>query len=135
MFIDNMPAKESSFDVLANEMVRRLNEYSNRMKNVELRLERLEGRVTSIEETVLGQLNNLKVGLERLGQKISLVSERLESMENEILRINKELGKTALKSDIKKIETFIDIVNPVTSKFVTKEELERILEEREKASS
>jgi chromosome segregation ATPase len=130
MFIDSMPAKEADFEVLGSEMVRRLNEYSTRIKNVELRLERLEDRMTSIEETVLGQLNNLKIGLEKFGQKISSVSDRLANIENEILRINKELGKAALKSDIKKIETFIDVVNPVTSKFITRDELERILEEK-----
>jgi chromosome segregation ATPase len=117
---------------LSGEMVRRLNEYSSRIKNVEMRLERLENRVTSIEETVLNQLNNLKIGIERLSQKISSVSDRLTNMENEIVRINKELGKTALKSDIKKIESFIDVVNPITSKFVTRDELERLLEEKSK---
>ena len=128
-----MPAKEA-FDItaLSGEMVRRLNEYSTRIKNVELRLERLENRVTGIEETVLSQLNNLQLGIERLSQKISSVSERLETIESEILRINKELGKTALKSDIKKIESFIDAVNPITSKFITRDEVLRLLEEKSK---
>ena len=134
MFIDSMPAKEAlDIAALSGEMVRRLNEYSSRIKNVELRLERLENRVSGIEETVLNQLNSLKIGLDRLSQKLSSVSDRLTSIENEILRINKELGKTALKSDIKKIEAFIDVVNPITSKFVTKDELERLLEEKSKS--
>jgi hypothetical protein len=46
--------------------------------------------------------------------------------------VNKELSKTALKSDVKKIETFIDVVNPITAKFVTRDELDRLLEERMK---
>ncbi|MEM5853166.1 MAG: hypothetical protein QXG39_00960 [Candidatus Aenigmatarchaeota archaeon] len=124
-----MPAKEHE-PILTTEVIRRMNEYSGRLKNVEMRLDRLESRITSIEETVLVQLNNLKIGLEKLTQRLSSFSEKLASIENEIVRINKELGKTALKSDIKKIETFIDLVNPVTSKFVTREELERVLEER-----
>jgi predicted metal-binding transcription factor (methanogenesis marker protein 9) len=78
----------------------------------------------------LNQINDLKINLDKIGQKIMGVSDRLNVMENEILRINKDLSKTALKSDIKKLETFIDIVNPITAKFVTKDELERALEER-----
>lgn len=131
-----MPEKKGlETDVLSGEMIRRLNEYSSRIKNIELRVERLDNRIDGIEETALNQLNNIKISLERLSQKISSVSDKIANIENEILRINKELGKTALKSDIKKIEAFIEVVNPITSKFVTREELERILEEKEKIES
>jgi len=113
-----------------SEMIRRMNEYSKRIKNIEQRIDRLENRIGSIEETALSQMGDLKVGMERISQKISSLSDRLTAIENEILRINKELGKTALKSDVKKIETFIDIVNPITSKFVTRDELDRLMEEK-----
>jgi len=124
--------KQPAVDIstMTNEMVRRLNEYSRRIKNIEQRLERMESRIDMIEETILNQINDLKINLDKIGQKIMGVSDRLNVMENEILRINKDLSKTALKSDIKKLETFIDIVNPITAKFVTKDELERALEER-----
>jgi chromosome segregation ATPase len=115
---------------MTNEMVRRLNEYSRRIKNIEQRLERMEGRIGTVEETVLNQMNDLKISLDKISSKISGVSERLDTMENEILRINKDLGKAALKADVKKLETFIDIVNPITAKFVTKDELDRAFDER-----
>jgi chromosome segregation ATPase len=131
-----MPEKEASgAAAISGEIVRRLNEYNNRIRGLELKFERLENRVGEIEETVLNQLGSLKIGIERLSQKISSVSDRLANIENEILRINKELGKTALKSDVKKIESFIDVVNPITSKFVTRDEVERMLEEKFKAKS
>jgi len=136
LFIDRVvfDDKTAMADVasITNEMVRRLNEYSNRIKNIEQRLERVENRVSGIEETVLSQMGNLNVGLERMSQKISSLSDKLTTIENEMMRINKDLSKAALKSDIKKIETFIDIVNPVTAKFVTRDELDRTLEERMK---
>lgn len=119
-------------EILTSETIRRLNEYSNRIKNLEQRIERIENRMNSLEETALIRLGELKVSFERVSQKLTSFSERLSTLENEVLKIEKELGKMALKSDLKKIETFIDVVNPVTSKFVTREELERILEDREK---
>jgi len=118
------------FPAMTNEMVRRMNEYSRRIKNLEQSLDRIETRVENMEQTVLTQMNDLKISLERIGQKISGVSDRLNTIETEILRINKDLGKSALKSDVKKLETFIDLVNPITARFVTKDELERALEER-----
>jgi len=136
LFIDRVAFDEKAATVdiasITNEMVRRLNEYSNRIKNIEQRLDRVENRVSGIEETVLNQMGDLKVGLERMSQKISLISDKLTTIENEMMRINKDLSKAALKSDIKTIETFIDIVNPVTAKFVTRDELDRALEERMK---
>jgi len=58
------------------------------------------------------------------------LSERLSGIESEIDKVNKGLNKAATKAEVKQIETFMNIVNPITSKFITKEELERMLEER-----
>jgi predicted nucleic acid-binding Zn-ribbon protein len=115
---------------MTNEMVRRLNEYSRRIKNIEQRLERMEGRIGMMEQTVMNQMSDLKISLDKISQKILGVSERLNSIDSELVRLNKDFGKMALKSDVKKLETFIDIVNPITSKFVTKGELERAMEDR-----
>jgi hypothetical protein len=57
------------------------------------------------------------------------LAEKLNALENEIQRIDKELMKTAKKSDIKQIEGFIDLINPITSSFVTKQELESYVKE------
>jgi hypothetical protein len=62
--------------------------------------------------------------------KISTIADRLTGMENELLRINKELSKTASKSEVKQLEMYIDVMNPIKSKFVTKDELERTLDDR-----
>jgi len=130
------PFEEAKTEVdiaaVTNEIVKRLNEHSRRIKLMEQEIERIENKVGGIDEVVLAKLSDIKVGLEKMSQEISSTSERLNVIESEILRVNKGLEKAALKSDVKKIETFIDIVNPVTAKFVTKDELERALEERVK---
>lgn len=123
------PTSEAS---ISSEIVRRLNEYSRRIRDLEQRLDEIKNRSDTIEETILNQLGDLKLSLERVSQKIPSISDRLVTIENEVLRLNKDLDRTALKSDVKRIETFIDVVNPVTAKFVTRDELERALEERVK---
>lgn len=122
--------QQKDVELFANEMVRRINEDSRRIKNVEQRLDRIDSTINTLQETVLNQMSDLKINLERIGNKITVLAERLDGIENEILRINKDLGKTATKADVKKLETFIDLVNPITAKFITKDELERELEER-----
>jgi len=130
-----MPAFEetvgSTSEVL-NELVKRLNEYGRRISGLEQVVERIESRIGNVEQVAITQLNNLEIDLEKISQSIDGLAERLTKIENEILRLNKDLGKAALKSDLKKVETFIDVVNPVTSKFVTREEVERLLAEKTK---
>ena len=116
--------------IATSEMVRRLNEASRRVKAVEQRMDKIESDLETLEDTALGQMNDIKVNLERILTKIGDVSNRLNVLESDIVRINKDLGKAATKAEIKQIETFIDIVNPITSKFVTRDELERVFEEK-----
>lgn len=116
--------------IATSEMVRRLNEASRRVKAVEQRMDKIESDLETLEDTALGQMNDIKVNLERILTKIGDVSNRLNVLESDIIRLNKDLGKAATKAEIKQIETFIDIVNPITSKFVTRDELERVFEEK-----
>ena len=121
-------AEKADVKSVVSELVRRINEDSRRIRASEQRIERMETSFSTLEERLLTQLGDLKISLERIGSKISDVSDKIIGMETDISRINKELGKTASKSELKQIETYLEIINPITSKFVTKDELERMLE-------
>jgi len=114
---------------MINELVMRLNENSRRIKYVEQKVEKVESTTSTLEETALMQMNDLKINLERIGQKMTALAERLNMIESEMARLGKEVGRAATKSEVKQLEAFIDIVNPITSKFVTRDELDRALEE------
>lgn len=117
---------------LLSELVKRINEDARRIRAIERRMDRLEGGLGSVESNVLEHLNDLKMELERIGNKISTASERMNSLESEVLKLSKDIEKAASKRQVKELESFIDLVNPVTSKFVTRDEIERILDERMK---
>lgn len=124
------PAEDAK--AFANEVIRRVNEDARRIRNMEQRIDKLEDSLSTLEENVLTQTGDLKISLERISQKIGTISEKLSAMESEIMKVNKGLTKAATKSEVKQLETFIDIVNPITSKFVTKDELGRALKESSK---
>jgi len=113
---------------VTSELVKRINEDTRRIRTLEQRMDRIENSMSTLEETLLAQMGELTISLERISKRIADVAEKITTMENEILRINKELGKTATKTEVKQLETFIDLVNPITAKFVTKDELDRRLE-------
>jgi len=124
--------KTGDIKVVATELVKRMNEDIRRIRLLEDRIERMENRVERVENTALNQLENLRIKLENIVGRIGKVSERLTAIDNEIVGINKRLGKAASKSEIKSLETFIDVLNPITSRFVTKDELERAVERTKK---
>ncbi|MEK6909553.1 MAG: hypothetical protein AABW61_00575 [Candidatus Aenigmatarchaeota archaeon] len=113
---------------LTAELVKRLNEDTRRIRIVEQRIDRLENSIDTLQENALTQLNDLKLALEKINNKIVSVSEKLVSIEGEILRLGKEISKTATKRELKQMETFIDLINPITAKFVTKDEVERMID-------
>jgi len=116
--------------LMTNEMVRRLNENSRRMKTVEQRLDRLEQQIETLEQSALNQMEDIKIGLEKMAAKLTVIADKMNGIESDIARMNKEMSKTASKAELKEIETFIDLVNPITAKFVTKDEMQRELDER-----
>ena len=121
---------QEDFAGITSETIHRLNESSRRMKMIEQRIDRIDQQLQSLENTAISQMDSIRVNLERMIAKITGIAERLTSIENELLRINKDLGKTAGKAEVKQLETYIDIMNPIKSKFITKDELDRILDEK-----
>ena len=122
--------KTADIKVVATELVKRMNEDIRRIRLLEDRVENIENRIERVENTALNRLEDVRIKLENIVGKISKVAERLTAIDNEIVSLNKVLGKTASKAEIKSLETFIDVLNPITSRFVTKDELERALERK-----
>jgi uncharacterized protein (DUF342 family) len=121
---------ENEIGAINSELVRRLNENSRRLRIMEQKLDKLESSMDLLEDNTLNQMNDMKIGLERISAKITTVGDKLLSIETDMERINKSLEKTASKAELKQLETFIDLVNPITAKFVTKGELERAFEDK-----
>lgn len=126
------PEKPKELKDVLNELVRRINEDRRRIRLIEQNINRIENGLSSLEASALVQLGDLKIGLDRINNKLSSTADRLSIMENDITKLKKQASRGATKLELKQIESFIDLVNPVTSKFVTKDELERALEERVK---
>ncbi len=122
-------AEKLTESAVLRELIIRANEDTRRIRLLEQRMERLETSFDKVEENVLVQMKNLEVTLERFSNKLSVLTEKLNALESEIQRIDKELAKTAKKADLKQIEGFIDLINPITSSFVTKQELESYVKE------
>ena len=125
-----MAEKSGDIRVLTTELVKRMNEDLRRIRILEQRVDKIENNFNDIQGSLMAQAEDLKIGLSRIGDKVITFSDRITQIETDLARLNKELQKTASRTELKQVESFIDLLNPITSKFVTKGEMERALEDR-----
>ena len=116
--------------VLTSELVKRMNEDTRRIRIMEQRADRIELSLSSVEQKIDSQMIELRSHVEKMSEQLKTISDKLIIFESEISKIVKDLGKKATKSDLKELESYISLMSPITSQFVTKEELERTLEEK-----
>ena len=127
MFEKEQPQDIASF---TTEIVKMVNTNTRRIRSIERRLSGSERRIRGMEEKIIDEIDDLRRGFEQIILDIKEVSKNLSEMRSEMLKINKNLDKSAKKSEVKELENLLDIYNPIKSKFVTREEVERLLEER-----
>ncbi len=124
--------KEAPPDVsaLSSEIVKMVNTNTRRIRTIEQRLSGTERRISSLEEKIIDEIDNLRRGFEQISMDIKALSGNLSQIRAEILKINKNLDKTAKKAEVKELESLLDLYSPIKSKFVTREEVERLIEEK-----
>ncbi|TAL48213.1 hypothetical protein EPN87_01065 [archaeon] len=123
-------AEATDIRVLASELVKRMNEDGRRLRMLEQRVDKIENNINGVQNSVMLQAEDLKIGLNKIADKLTAISDRMTQMEASIARMDKELHKSATKAELKQVESFIDLVNPITAKFVTREEMDRALSDK-----
>jgi len=126
--------EKEAFDIrtFTTEILNRVDSNTRRIRSIEQRLNLLESRISSLEEKLIDEIDKLGRGFEQLQLDVKAVSESLKLLRAEMLKLNKNMEKAALKAEVKELATLLDLYNPIKSSFVTKEEVRRMLEELEK---
>lgn len=117
--------------VFSSEIVKMVNTNTRRIRAIEQRLTGSERRIGSMEEKVIDEMDDLRRGFEQISLDIKALSENLSQIRSEMLKINKNLDRAAKKSEVKELESLLDLYNPIKSKFVTRDEVKRIIEENQ----
>jgi chromosome segregation ATPase len=127
-----MPASEKKRTVqsVINELVERTNSTTQRLRVLEQRTESTDSRMTSMEKDVLENKSELKKVISGLEKKLSLADERNSTMENTLKEMVTQMKRLATNADVRGLQELIDIYNPLKSNFLTREEAERMIEEK-----
>jgi chromosome segregation ATPase len=119
-----MPEKVETFD-----FSRELNELNRRVRMVEIKNEKLEERILTLEKKITEIENDLRIYKDLNLKKFEEIKQQILQIKEEIDALKKNMDQLASKTELQKIKFFLDIFNPLTSNFVTKEEMERKIEE------
>ena len=117
--------------IFSSEIVKMVNTNTRRIRAIEQRLSGSERRIGSMEEKIIDEMDDLRRGFEQISLDIKALSENLSQIRSEMLKINKNLDRAAKKSEVKELESLLDLYNPIKSKFVTRDEVKRIIEENQ----
>jgi hypothetical protein len=113
-----------------NELVERTNSSTQRLRVLEQRTESIDAKINSLEKDLLDYFRDLKKMVGDNDKGLVSGDERMLRMEGTIKEIVGQLRKLATSADIRGLQELIDIYNPVKSNFITREEAERIIEEK-----
>ena len=113
-----------------NEVVKIINTNTRRIRSLEQRLDGLEMRIGAIEEKIINEMNALRKEFDEINMYIKDLVKNLNEIRNEVLKINKAIDKTAKKAEVKELESLLDLYNPIRSRFTTREEVERLVDEK-----
>ena len=123
-------ATERRSKLLMNRIVDRINTHTKRLRMLEQSTKVLSSRVNNIEQIINKQHRETRVALSKIDNNLKKQIERINMFENTLKEIKIQMKRFATKIDVKSLERLIDMYSPLESKFVTKEEVERIIEER-----
>ncbi|MCX6818704.1 MAG: hypothetical protein NT129_01755 [Candidatus Aenigmarchaeota archaeon] len=122
-----MPREEDRSTIILQELVRRSNDESRRLRELEQRVQAIEERTASLEETNLDRIKKINSKLFDVDKSIRDMGIDITNLINNIEKINKQISTFARRRDIKEVEKMFELLSPIRQEFVTKEELEKEL--------
>lgn len=127
-----MPAvgERRTIGSVLNKLIERVNSDIRRLRILEQESSVYKTRLTAAEEELLAQRNQLAKSVNDVSEKITQLDERLSGMENTIKEIISQLKKATTTTKIKELEQLIEIYSPLKSQFLTRDEVERIIDDR-----
>jgi flagellar motility protein MotE (MotC chaperone) len=126
-----MPEKQPrTARTIINELIERVNGDTQRLRIIEQSSESLTSRMDTLEQAMLQQRRDSQKSLAELETRIAALESGAAKSDSTLKEIVNHMKKLVTESQLKELETLIDIYNPVKSSFVTREELEKALKKR-----
>lgn len=126
--------KPANVQAVVAELIRRLNDNSKRLRLVEQKITSLESTLSNIDQTAVEQFKQAKLSSDKLNAKIDEISNRIAKVEDDTRKLAKQMERAATRTELREIQGFIDLINPMKSQFVTISEVRKMIEDLKKSA-
>ncbi len=124
--------KPANVQVVVGELVRRFNDNSKRLRLVEQKISGLESTLSGIDQTAVEQFKQAKINSDKLNAKMDELGNRIAKIEDDTRKLTKQAERAATKTELREIQGFIDLINPIKSEFITISEVRKMIEDLKK---
>ena len=80
-----------------------------------------------IDQNFLNEIKRINKSLADAAESIKMIQDRLVNMEVDVSAIKRDVKGRVTRGEVKEIESYIELIKPVTTKFVTRKEVEEII--------
>ena len=120
---------EDKFQKVAVELIKNVNDSVKRLRILEQSITTLEMRANSLEINNANNYKALQKAIADVETGFSGQEERLERIDATMREVVKQMKTLASKSDFLEVKELVSIFNPIKSSFVTRDDVERIIDE------
>ncbi len=124
--------KPANVQAVIGELIRRFNDNSKRLRLVEQKISSLESTLSNIDQSVVEQFKQAKSSSDKLNAKMDELTNHLAKIEDDTRKLSKQIERTATKTEVREIQGFIDLINPIKSQFATLSEVRKMIEDLKK---
>ncbi len=114
---------------ITNEIIKRLNENTRRIRSMEEIGRLLENKNDSLEERTLENQEEMRKRFDGIEKSLKDLNIRLMKIENESQKLRKTFEKAVTKPELEEMKNYIDLINPIKMEFVTRKEVEKMIRE------
>jgi len=125
-----MSDKPSKLHKILKELVDRTNSDSKRLRILEQRNDTLDSRMNSLEQFMSEQIRHVEKSMLQHEKMMNNWDMRVTRVEGALREVMKHVKKLATTTKIQELEQLVDIYNPISSNFTTKEEVQSMIEKK-----
>ncbi len=110
------------------DVMERLNSASRRIRQLEENIRSIRDHLTGLENEFVKQKEDRNSFNTNFNKKEEQIKIAITNLGVEVKNINRRLRKVATNRELQEIESYIQIFNPLKSSFVTKKEVQKMIE-------
>ena len=110
-----------------SEISKRINENVQRIRMVEENFNSIESRINTLEQNIMDLTEETNKKISNIDSDISEIRDKVVNISVDMQKTNRIINKAASKNDIKEIQEYVNLLTPMTSKFMTRKEVETMI--------